>query len=75
MADLDFIVSRTEPKWYVYLGQVYANESRGVILDRRFGERRRIQQWRLDERRHWERRRRNITPELESTGWALVPRG
>ena len=75
MADLDFIVSRTEPKWYVYLRQVYANESRGVILDRRVGERRRIQQWRLDERRHRERRHRNIAPELESTGWALVPRG
>ena len=76
MADLVFIVSCTELKWYAYLSHVYANESRSVILDRRVGERRGIQHWRLDERRHhWERRHRNVTAELESTGWALVPRG
>ena len=75
MVDLVFVVSRTEPKYYEYLKHVYVNDSRGVILDRRLGERRRIQQWRLDERRHRERRHRDITPELESTGWALVPRG
>ena len=75
MADLVFIVSRTELKWYAYLSHVYANESRSVILDRRVGERRGIQQWRLEERHHSERRHRNVAPELESTGWALVPHG
>ncbi|PYN77540.1 MAG: hypothetical protein DMD96_23330 [Candidatus Rokuibacteriota bacterium] len=74
MADLLFIVSRTEPKRYMYLRHVYADESRDVILDRRGGERR--QSWRQPpvERRHVERRHRDITRELASSGWALVTR-
>jgi len=35
MADLLFIVSRTEPKQYLYLKHVFADESRDVVLDRR----------------------------------------
>ena len=41
MADLVFIVSRTEPKQYFYLKHEFADESRDVVLDRRLGERRR----------------------------------
>ena len=74
VADLLFIVSRTEPKRYMYLKHVYADESKDVILDRRGSERRRSQRPPPIERRHVERRRRDITRELVSSGWALVAR-
>jgi len=73
MADLVFIVARTELKQYLYLKQSWADERREVLLDRRTSERR----WSLGpppiERRRMERRRhRDITQELQSSGWALV---
>lgn len=74
MADLLFIVSRTEPKRYMYLRYVYADEGRDVILDRREGERRRGRAQRPIERRHVERRHRETTRELQSHGWTLVRR-
>ena len=67
MADLVFIVSRTEPK-------LFADESRDVVLDRRMGERRRSLRPRPMERRHIDRRYRDVTRELRSSGWALVRR-
>jgi hypothetical protein len=73
---LVFIVSRSEPKQYLYLKHFYADDHREVILDRRAGERRRNQRPPpLAERRHLERRRYDITRDLESPGWALVRRG
>ena len=73
MGDLVFIVSRTEPKQYLYLKHYWADEKRDVILDRRTGERRRSLRPPPIERRRMERRRhRDITRELESSGWALV---
>src|SRR6266699_1131377 len=56
MADLVFIVSRTEPKTYGYIKHVFADENRDVrvIL---------------------ERRGRDVTGELRSSGWAVVRRG
>ena len=74
MADLLFIVSRTEPKRYMYLKYVYADERRDVILDRRQGERRRGQGQPPTERRHGERRHRETARELQSHGWTLVRR-
>ncbi len=75
MADLLFIVSRTEPKQYLYLKHVFADESRDVVFDRRIGgERRRSLSPLRVERRHIERRYRDITSELQSSGWALVRR-
>ena len=74
MADLLFIVSRTEPKRYMYLRYVYADEGRDVILDRREGERRRGRGQPPTERRHVERRHRETTRELQSYGWTLVRR-
>ncbi len=76
MADLLFIVSRNEPKQYLYLKHVYADASRDVVLDRRGGERRQGRRPPpLAERRYGvERRRRDITRELQSSGWALVRR-
>jgi len=77
MADLVFIVSRTEPKTYGYIKHVFADENRDVrvILDRRGPERRRGQRPLPTERRHMERRHRDVTEELRSSGWAVVRRG
>ena len=74
MADLVFIVSRTEPKQYLYLKHVFADQSRDVVLDRRAGERRRSLRPPPMDRRHIDRRHRDITRELQSWGWALVRR-
>ena len=71
MADVLFIVSRTESRQYLYLKQVFADESRDVVLDRRMGERRRSGQPPPIERRHIDRRQRDVTAELQSSGWAL----
>jgi len=74
VADLLFIVSRTEPKQYLYLKHVFADESRDVVLDRRMSERRLGLRPPRIERRHIDRRQRDVTRELQSTGWALVRR-
>ena len=75
MADLVFIVSRTEPKQYLYLKHFWADEGRDVILDRRTGERRQILRPPPVERRHVKRRlQHGITQQLHSAGWALVRR-
>jgi hypothetical protein len=37
MTELVFIVSRSEPKQYLYLKHFYADDHREVILDRRAG--------------------------------------
>jgi hypothetical protein len=74
MADLVFIVSRTDPKQYQYLKHEFADESRDVVLDRRAGERRRSQRPLPTERRHVDRRHRDVTWELQSSGWAVVRR-
>ena len=74
MADLVFIVSRTEPKQYFYLKHEFADESRDVVLDRRFRERRQSQSPPPVERRHIDRRQRDVTRELRSSGWALARR-
>ena len=74
MADLVFIVSRTELKQYLYLKHVYADESMDVVLDRRVSERRGSLRPSRIERRHIDRRQRDVTRELQSSGWALVRR-
>ena len=76
MANLVFIVSRSRRKrhLYGYLKQIYADNSRDVVLDRRKGERRRslvLLPPRV-ERRHAERRRCDIDHALFSAGCALV---
>src|SRR5207244_13049786 len=74
MADLLFIVSRTEPKTYIDIGHVFADEHGDVrvILDRRARERRRSRRPLSTERRHRERRHRDVTRESRSFGWAVV---
>jgi hypothetical protein len=73
MAGLLFIVSRTKPGTYTYMKLVRENED-VVILDRRNGDRRRIYQRATPERRHSERRRRDVMTDLQTSGWALVRR-
>lgn len=73
MVDLLFVVARTEPRQYLYLKHCGADEPWEVLLDRRTGERRRSLRPPPIERRRMERRRhRDITQELQSSGWALV---
>jgi hypothetical protein len=74
MTDGLFIVSRTEPKHYLYLMRFWMGTSKDVVLDRRIGERRRILTPLMVERRRAERRHRDLTPELRSSGWAFVRR-
>ena len=74
MADLVFIVSRTEPKHYLYLKHEFADGSSDVVLDRRASERRRNQRPLSTERRHMQRRHRDVTREVRSAGWAVVSR-
>src|SRR5262249_54593864 len=68
-----FIVSPTKRGTYTYLKLVTDTED-AVIVDRRKADRRRIQQRATRERRHGERRHRDVTGELQSSGWAAVRR-
>jgi hypothetical protein len=74
--DLLFIVSRTEPKTYTEIRDVFADDNRDVrvILDRRGRERRRSETAVPTERRYTERRLRDVTWDLRSSGWAVVRR-
>jgi len=74
MAGLLFIVSPTKPGTYAYMKLVCDSED-VVILDRRQADRRRIHQGATPERRHGERRRHNVTKDLQRSGWTLVRAG
>ena len=67
------IVSPTRPGTYNYMKLVSESED-FVILDRRNVDRRRIYQRVTPERRHVERRRRDVMTDLQKSGWALVRR-
>ena len=67
------VVSRTKPGTYTFMKLVSESEQ-DVILDRRKADRRRIHQRATPERRHGERRRRDVTTELQKIGWAQVRR-
>ena len=74
MAGMLLIVSRAEPARYTYLSHVFG-ETAEVIVDRRAQERRTPRHERAgSERRRTERRQRDTTKDLESSGWALVRR-
>src|SRR6267142_2059617 len=74
MASLLFIVSRTESGTYTYLRHALAKGSGDVIVDRRQGERRRVRQDVTCDRRYGDRRHRDVTGDLQTSGWALVHR-
>jgi hypothetical protein len=74
---LVLIVSRTEPQRYTYLKHVFGGQIVDVILDRRVQERRQLlERRRLErataDRRCEDRRQRDITGDLQTSGWALV---
>ena len=73
-ARLLLIVSRMDLARYTYLKLVLDSGTADVILDRRAGERR----WRLKrvsaERRRDDRRQRDVTEDLRTSGWTLVSR-
>jgi hypothetical protein len=73
MARLLIVVSRTKPGTYTFMKLVSESEH-DVILDRRKADRRQIRQRATPERRHGERRRRDVTTELQKIGWAKVRR-
>jgi hypothetical protein len=75
MTELVFIVSRSDPKQYLYLKHFYADEHREVILNRRAGDPRRNQRPPpLASDAAGNGATYDITPELQSPGWALVRR-
>ena len=74
MGDFLFIVSRTKPQRYLRLKHAFADQTEDVVLDRRTGERRQSLRPAAIERRHVDRRRRDISRELQSVGWTLVRR-
>jgi hypothetical protein len=73
MAGFLFIVSPTKPGTYNYMKLVSESDD-VVILDRRKADRRRIHQRATPERRHIERRGRDVMTDLQKSGWALVRR-
>jgi hypothetical protein len=72
MVEMLFIVSRTKPGTYAYMKLV--SESEAVLFDRRNGDRRRANERVTIERRRGERRLRDVTTDLQKSGWAQVPR-
>ena len=74
MARLLIIVSRTNPAQHTYLKHVFGSQTEDVILDRRVGERRERLARAVPERRRGERRQRDISQDLQISGWALVRR-
>ena len=68
-----FIVSPPKRGTYTYL-KLVTDAKDAVIVDRRKEDRRRIHQRVTSERRNGERRHRDVTKELQASGWALVRR-
>lgn len=73
MAGLLLIVSPTRPGTYTYMKLVSEGEN-VVLFDRRKADRRRVNQRVAPDRRQGERRRRDVTPDLQKAGWAQVHR-
>ena len=74
VSELVFIVARADARTYTYLKRTMATAGVAVIMDRRTGERRQTRRATVPDRRHGDRRRQDVTPELRSYGWALVHR-
>jgi hypothetical protein len=74
MSRLLLVVSKATPARVGYFKYLYGSETVEVILDRRLNQRRRRDALPINERRRVARRRRDITEELQTFGWALVRR-
>src|SRR5438132_10457978 len=68
------VVAREELPKYTSLTRNFVSETMEVVLDRRSGERRRADSRVTMERRLTDRRHRDITTDLQTSGWALVRR-
>ena len=68
------VVSRARPAQYTYLKHAFEQDSIEVIVDRRMGARRERKNGSGVERRFRDRRRRDITTDLEKFDWAVVRR-
>jgi hypothetical protein len=68
------IVSREQPAQYAYRKYLFEKEAIDVIVDRRAGERRQLMERARSERRGRDRRQRDIAPDLQRFGWAIVRR-
>ena len=67
------IVARDRPDLYDRLRQEFGRDRAvAVVLDRRFGQRRRAEVAISDEHRQAERRRRDIDEDLRRLGWATT---
>jgi len=72
MSRLLLVVVREEPGRYAYFKHTYSSDTVEVIIDRRMSERRRGESRVGLERRQASRRRRDLSPDLQAFGWALV---
>jgi hypothetical protein len=69
------IVAPTAPARLAYFKHLYGSETVEVILDRRADQQRRGRHQAVSrERRQTSRRRRDISEEIQTFGWALVRR-
>jgi len=66
------IVAREAPARLRYFESVYGNDTVEVIVDRRVSQRRRRRELVANEWRRVERRRRDVTEDLQTIGWTLV---
>jgi len=76
MAAVLMIMARDRTELYERLRQEFANDRAvAVVLDRRFGQRRRAALAVTAEQRRAERRRRDIDDDLRILGWATARAG
>jgi len=72
MSRLLLVVVREEPKRYAYFRHTYSSETVEVIIDRRLTDRRSSDKPVSPDRRQGSRRRRDVSVDLQTFGWALV---
>lgn len=72
LRNLLYVVARSRPDLYAYLRRLAAEDGIPVILDRREGERRAGAAAPGVERRRADRRRRDVSRDLDAIGWAIV---
>ena len=73
MASVLMIVARDRTELYERLRQEFANDRAvAVVMDRRYGQRRRATVAVTPEQRRAERRRRDIEDDLRRLGWATA---
>ena len=72
MSRLLLVVAREEPRRYAYFKHTYSGDTVDVIVDRRVTDRRRGERAVSSDRRQEDRRRRDLSTDLQTFGWALV---